>query len=343
MKNQTGSRFSEVYDFWSGHLDWLDPAPSDLDAEIRSFCDHFVSADPQQRAQMTESLDSGDSYQLQCFANRAAIFGLRTSDLQGLRHGLTAASVVNASSVDPRDRQGPLCRLYYCLFSLGLHPRREFDEAAARVEGEMLEAVQWVRKRCSRYRSGKDFRNEMVIPVKTQSGAGFIDTWVEPYDSTADLVGSVLQLVPILRADPRYQFESVREASFLPFPLRGVIVLGVAECKALLRPDFDLRAESGPLFQQWLRLLVAETKTEDRATRLAKKADGHWEASSGFVGVARGRFVGIASVFHPVHDGQLVETRESLERLREPLSSAIEDLSRQRRRLGGFWTRWSAD
>jgi hypothetical protein len=192
MKNQAGSRFSEVYDFWSGHLDWLHPAPSDLDAEIRSLCDLFVGADPQQRAQMTESLDGADSYQLQCFANRAAIFGLRTSDLPGLRHGLTAASVVNASTVDPRDRQAPLCRLYYCLFSLGHDADREFDEAAARIEGEMREAVRWVRKRCSRYKSTKDFRAEMVIPVKTQSGAGFIDTWVEPYHPTADLVGSVL-------------------------------------------------------------------------------------------------------------------------------------------------------
>jgi len=34
------------YDFWSGHLDWLNPAPAELDVKIDVLCRRLLDAMP---------------------------------------------------------------------------------------------------------------------------------------------------------------------------------------------------------------------------------------------------------------------------------------------------------
>ena len=335
-KAKPPSQLSGRYDFWSGHLDWLNPTPSDLDDEIRSLCRRFTSADERGRAELAGSLSSEDSYALQHFADRMAIFGLRRKDVELLRDGLTAANAVNAPVMDFRDLGHPFDRLYYCLRRSGFDADRELEAAAERFGGPMSEVMRARGHLLSSLTTDEFKAGDGIIEVETADGPGFIDTWYEPYHPTVDLIGPTVGLVGTLRRETHYQFDTVRTACVLPWPLNvpgksrvgdpPPGVLGACEARACLRPEYDPGPDHGSIFAQQVCLYLAQAESAERAGELADAADGMVQERAVLLGVSRGSFLGIA--FAVSHQGDIrpVETVTTLERFRQPLAEALENL-----------------
>jgi hypothetical protein len=328
--------FASGYDFWQGHLDRLDPGPAPLDEEIGAFCRRIRRAGERRRGEMIALLTGRDSYQLQHFADRAAIFGLRSRDLEILRQGLTAACAVNAPLMDYRDLGSPLGRLYYCLFRAGFIPQADFAKAALDFPGPMQQVIARVVSQCSGYTKDADFEKQMVYPVETADGWGFISSWHEPYAPTVDLVRYALTLVPLLRAEKRYQFQSLHRAAMLPYPLRGGRnfseavpgVLGVCTLDAQLRPESDAdRVGLGTMGMNSLTLVLLETDSEEVAARLASTANEAGDDSLALIAWSQRYFLGAVLCHCAVRGAALAESRESLARFESPLSSALERLS----------------
>jgi len=330
------SQLSGRYDFWSGHLDWLNPTPADLDDEIRSLCQRFIGATERGRADLAASLSSEDSYALQHFAGRMAILGLRSKDVDLLREGLTAANAVNAPVMDFRDLGHPFDRLYYCLRRSGFDADREFEAAAERFGGRMSEVMRARAHLLSPLAIDEFREKDGIIEVESADGAGFIDTWYETYHPAVDLIGPTVGLVGTLRNETHYQFEGVRMACFLPWPLRVPSesrvgdpppgVLGACEASARLRPEYDPGPNHGSVFAQELSLYLAQAETAERAGELAEVANGIVQERAVLLGVSRGSLLGIAFAVSSQQDSPPVETATALGRFRRPLTDALERL-----------------
>lgn len=336
QRRMRSRRLSRSYDFWSGHLDWLDPSPAALDHEICGLCLEFMEGSSSLRAAFTASLTMEDSYELHNFAYRAAIFGLRARYPRTLRYGLAAVSAVDPHAIDFRDASWPLGRLYYCFRSLELDAEGEFEEGARWANVGMSRLMRAAQARFSAYKSLEEFcKRELVMPVATDRGTGFVDRGIEPYRPTVDLLTASLRLAAFLRGEPEYQFDRVTCAAGLPRTwLKGVLggkvtgrvpgVLGVCSIEARLRPGYDQNSELSSLCAQSLEIYLIEAEGAPLAEAIAREMEAEGKEQSIHLGAAQDSLAGIVLARSVIQGVPLFESPEGLERLRPPLLEVLE-------------------
>jgi hypothetical protein len=88
------------YEPRAGEWELLNPAPSDLDVQIRKACKTFTILPESERAKFTSAISMDEFYKLIEFARRAAVFALRNKDVQLLQDGLTAVTMIEAKRTD---------------------------------------------------------------------------------------------------------------------------------------------------------------------------------------------------------------------------------------------------
>ena len=328
----------ESYDRWAGHFDDLDPKPADLDATLRKAAHAFATATPAERADFTAALDMHDSYALQSFSYRAAILGLRVRDPELVRDGLAAATALDPHVIDYRDAGHTVPFLYYCMLRLGMNAKMELDEALGRALPSMANAMVHAVRRYATYHSLKQFRKHelLAVEVRTASGVGIVNLGTSPFQPRLDLVGLVLQIAALVRADSQYQLDRVACAEDLPwYWLFGTnspdtareelkrSVLGACEVRADLRPHVTETKSRYGNFTQKLWIMVAETKDALTAAQLSVMAEEAVRPRGAIVGVSNDRLCGIIIAFFAVDDLRLFETRQSLERFQTPLAQLL--------------------
>jgi hypothetical protein len=323
------------YDFWSGHLDWLGPTPAELDVEIEALCEEFAEGDASTRAALTASLNADDSYALQLFAERSAIFGLRTGNAELVRRGLVGVAAVDPDVIDFRDAGTPLPRLFYCLTQCGDDARSAFERTEQLATGRMASVLQANRQRLAGYSSMDDLsKHELVREVMTKLGPGFVRPSIAPYEPSCDLTEASLRVAEVLREDLRYQFDVVTTATDLPtYWLWGRdndeanrmrrSIKGVCAVESRLRPEHDENPSRSPLVAQWLNVYIVETKHSSVSQSLALAAGRLQHNRAAMFAVTAGRLAAVVLALVSSETTRLAESTVQLGRFREPLSKLL--------------------
>jgi len=325
----------KTYEFWSGHLDWLQPAPSELDAEINALCAEFEAGSADSRAALTQSLNAEDTYAFQHFALRSAVIGLRSGSVELLRRGLISAAAISPNVRGFRSAGYPLPRLYYSLARCGV------DASSAFVEAEQLACdatARWFRAHHQRYANYSSLdelcKREQVWVVATQQGPGFVEPSIESFEPSYDLIELSLRVAELLRAESRYQFNTVRPKSKLPeYWIWGrdnddaermkPNVAAVCEVQSRLRPEYDKNRERSPVLGQWLDVYLVEMNSSEASQSVAQAANRLRHDRAAMLAVALGPLVAIAFALKSNQFGRTAESTATLERFREPLSAVL--------------------
>ncbi|HEY5956771.1 MAG TPA: hypothetical protein VIV60_09470 [Polyangiaceae bacterium] len=325
------------YDFWSGHLDWLEPATSELDAEINALCGEFEAGSTDARAALTQSLNAADSYAFQHFAERSAVLGLRTGNVELVRRGIISVSAVSPNTIDFRDAGYPLARLYYCLTKCGVDASLAFIQAQQLASDEMADVFEANRKRYAAYSSMDDLcKGELVCEVRTQHGPGFVRPSIESFKPSCNLTGLSLRVVELLRAESRYQFNTVETASSLPAYWiwgRGNDegermkrdISAVCTVQFRLRPEYDKNPTRSHVFAQWLNIYMVETNDAVVSRSLVQAANSLKHERAAMLAVATGPLAAVAFALTASETARLTESAATLERFRESLSNVLSD------------------
>jgi hypothetical protein len=323
-----------TYDFWSGHLDWLRPSSAELDEEIGALCCQFAASGPNERTAFTQSLNTADSYAFQHFAQRAAVIGLRSGDVELLRRGLIAASAIDPHIIDWRDAGGPLPWLYYCLSRCGADAATTFEEVAQLAGDGMASILRTNSKRFAAYSSIGDLcEHELVCEVASVHGKGFLQPSIEPFEPGCDIIGLSLRAVEVLRTESKYQLDIVESASDLPaYWLWGRNhrerqdaddPLAVVTVQGRLRPEYDINPTRSSVFSQWLNIYLVETVDASTARHLEQTANDARHKRAAIFAVSFDSMVAIAFALTASETVRLVESRRTLERFREPLLEVL--------------------
>ncbi len=186
------------YDQWRGDLDLYDPVRLPLDDRIRLLCREFASVGEKARSAIRRSLTLNDFYTLLTFAQRSAVFALRTRDPRWLVDGLTAIAIVEIARIDYRDAPGPAGLIYAIFHRIGVAAYPAFEQAAALAEPDIAELLQSFRDRPPNHRTLKACCFEAV---DSPGGPGLIQRSGCLYKPTMRLDKLILQIAEVLRND----------------------------------------------------------------------------------------------------------------------------------------------
>jgi hypothetical protein len=124
----------QVYDFWHGDRNLIDPAPNSLDDALREIAGRYASSDPQQRAAIRQSINMDGFYTLMTFGQRSAVFAMRERNADIARDGLIAVAMINQERVDFRDILMCLSFLYHAASRVGANADAMFRQTATLAE-----------------------------------------------------------------------------------------------------------------------------------------------------------------------------------------------------------------
>lgn len=290
---------------------------------------------PDERAKLTQSLSAETSYAFQHFAERSAIFGLRTDDVELVRLGLVRASAIAPSAIERRDAGNPLGRLYYCLTRCGDDASTAFAQAEQLACDEMAAVLRANGTRLARYPSMDELcKNELVCEVATPHGPGSIQPFVDPYNPTYNLIELSLRVVELLRAEPRYQFDTIQTASSLPtYFIWGrdrneaermkPSIVAVSTVQSRLRPEYDNNPSRSHVFAQWLNVYIAEANDPQISQSLAQAAKSVEHQRASMLAVTSGPLVAVVFALNSLATARLTENGSSLKRFCEPLLAVL--------------------
>jgi len=321
------------YDFWAGHFDPLDPAPSDLDDAFVQLMDAFRIAPPGEREDFTRRL--GDSYILQTFAGRAARMGLKTRSTSLVRAGVMAELAMDPHAIDFRDAGWWIPTLHYVMGRLGMNAADEFHAALEVACPSMADALGSMIPRILTYRTLTELRKSELpkVEVDTAAGPGLVTMHIERFEPGYDVLGAIVRAAELVPRGSQYGREEVAVAD--GFPTVWVFgdwerfkmpdeVRGVGNVHAILRPE-STKARGRYGLPQKLWISIADTSSPTYAETLVRHAaEGKLDRAVHY-GVAVGSLFGFVQAWIAEEDVPLTETAVTLERFRRPLERILEE------------------
>lgn len=201
------------YDKWAGEFDLSDPRHNPLDDELSGFCRRFAVGDANERRALRRSISMDEFYTLITFANRCAVFAIRTREVALAEDGLVALAIIDPSRIDFRDAVTSISLLDHALRAIGEKASGPITFAASLADEIMgqrrLEFTTMPQaERDIRTMSG-------YAQVETDHGPGFMRWNLELYKPTVALDRVALCVSRLLAAD-NYEPSSVALASELP-------------------------------------------------------------------------------------------------------------------------------
>jgi hypothetical protein len=201
------------YEPQPGEWGLLNPKPIKLDAELRETCRHYRTISDLERGQFTSAVSIDGFYTLITFAQRVAVFGLRTKDAEMVKDGFTALAIIEAKRTDFRDIICALALLHHTASRIGVDPGSLLRQAAEIAEPEVAGLMLEFQKRDERYKNLKSSWG--YAEAESGSGLGFARWGFKPYEPNADLLGMAKKLATIAEADV-YHVSSIELATELP-------------------------------------------------------------------------------------------------------------------------------
>lgn len=304
------------YDFFRGELDLLNPAPSQLDAKVRSLCRRYVEANDEERSELRAALSMDEFYVLIFFGERAAVFALRESDPDFIADGLSGLAMIERDRVDFRDIVMSLALLYHSAAKVSDDPNKMFREAAALAEPGVAELFTNFIEGPEEYRDLQESWG--YAEVKTTYGIGLIGWGFAEYEPTTNLAKVAVEIRQLISQD-KYYPDSIKIASTIPPVWLGggvdeeinkvlTSVRGGASVSGSLRPSEHVAHNS----QQFSVFLVETADPADvqillKASKV--KVPGHCK-----LGVAEGNLFCLIVARSFVQGDEAFETDESLKR-----------------------------
>lgn len=201
------------YDKWAGDFDLSDPQRSPLDDELSGFCRRFAAGDANARCALRRSTSMDEFYTLIAFANRCAVFAIRTREVGPAENGLVALAIIDPSRIDFRDVVTSISLLDHALRAIGKNVSGPFMFAASLADELM---GQRLLEFTAMPQAERDIRTMSgYAQVETDHGPGFMRWDLEPYTPTVALDRVALTVSRLLAAD-NYEPSSVALASKLP-------------------------------------------------------------------------------------------------------------------------------
>jgi hypothetical protein len=309
-----------------GYLEFLDPRPLALDAELADLCRRSATLDPAAHAQMRRSIGMDEFYTLLAFSRRMALFAIRDRSAAALRDGFSAVALIEPDRVDPRDIPCALAPLCHAAQRIGESAKELLTAASRNADPDVAHLMlDWARRSLSE----KDLRDRSLLwEINSKYGPGFVGTGFRPYSPTIDLVSVAIEIAELLAAD-QYRVAGLHIAEELPAfwlrsageknverALRGV--LGGVNVSGSLRPGAHPTGES-----QSVLAWVIELPDAARAQALESLSKSVRDANHAVVGCAEGPLFCLVVGHSFMHAVAAIETNASLERFRAGIHEAL--------------------
>jgi hypothetical protein len=313
----------------AGELDLLNPAPSDLDVQIRKSCKLFPELSQIDRTKYIAAVSMGEFYKLITFARRSAVFALRSRDAELLQDALSALAMIEAKRTDFRDVVWVLALLHHTAKQIGLDADSLIRSAAQLAEPETAKLFNDFASSSACHKSLKDSWG--YLEVNTEFGLGFVRWGLRSYAATADLLSAAIKIASIIDADS-YRTDSIELATELPEvwlktsdpnPLKQALskVLGCATITARLLAD----KHSAAHVQQFTVFLV-ETNSPETAGVLLRLSQTKRPKDHSVLGVAAGPIFCLVVARSFVQGVAAFESGDSLNRFQKPIQQAINQI-----------------
>jgi hypothetical protein len=318
------------YEVRREELGLIRPKPNAYDDALAEMCRRYASGDARTRARTRRSLAQEEFYKLIGFAEREAVFGLRSRGAEKLADGLTALAMIEVERVDERDLLVSLSLLNHSAVRIGADVGRLFRDAAALAEPATSRLIVEFNDRTT---AEKDLRAAWGHDeVETEAGLGFISFGIDEYDPTYDLKKVSIHVADLLLAD-KYIPTSVEVGYNLPpVWLESDDNTRLERAMRAVRAGAGVSADRTPfdvshMFAVFILELADESSARtllDLSNELApsrEREKGPFAYS--MLGVAEGRLFCLV-VARPFAEGaKPVESRESLGRFREGLAEIL--------------------
>jgi hypothetical protein len=201
------------YDKWAGEFDLSDPRHSPLDDKLVAFCRRFAASDADARRLLRRSISMDELYTLIAFANRCAVFAIRSRAIATVEDGLVALAAIDPSRIDFRDAVSSINLLDHAARAIGAKASGPFTFAASLADETM---GQRILEFTTMPYAERDIRTMSgYVQVETDHGPGFMRWNLEPYRPTVALDRVASALSRLIAAD-KYEPSSIALASKLP-------------------------------------------------------------------------------------------------------------------------------
>ena len=201
------------YEARAGVFELLNPAPSELDIEIRKSCKIFFHLSQTERTKFTAAISMDEFYKLVTFARRSAVFALRAKDADLLQDALSALAMIEAKRTDFRDVVWVLALLHHTAKQIGLDADSLIRRAAQLAEPETAKLFNDFASSSARHKNLKDSWG--YLEVETEFGLGFVRWGFKSYAAMVDLLSAAIKIASIIEAD-LYRTDSIELATELP-------------------------------------------------------------------------------------------------------------------------------
>jgi hypothetical protein len=318
------------YEARPGECELLNPAPSDLDTQIRKACKTFSSLPQNERRKFTASISMDEFYRLITFARRSAVFALRGKDADLLQDALSALAMIETKRTDFRDVVWVLALLHHTAAQIGLDADSLIRRTSQLAEPETAKLFSDFTSGSARHKSLRDSWG--YLEVETQFGRGFVRCGFRPYAPRTDLLRIAIKIASILDTDS-YRTDSIEIATELPdvwlktsdpSPLKEALskVLGGATINARLLAEKHAAAHA-----QQFTIFLVETDSPETTSVLLKLSQAKRPKDLSMLGVMLG--VAVERVFSLVIARSFVqgtdafENGDSLNRFQKQIQRAI--------------------
>jgi hypothetical protein len=309
-----------------GEWELLNPAPSDLDAQIRKICMAFAALPEAERAKFTSAISMDEFYKLITFARRAAVFALRDKDVEFLQDGLTALAMIEAKRTDFRDILWVLALLYHTASRICVDADSLLRNTATIAEPETRDFLTGFTGRDERYKSLKDSWG--YLEVETAFGRGFARWGFKPYAPKTDLLTTAMKIASIIDADS-YRTDSIELATELPdvwlktpepSSLKQTLAKVCAGATITARLPADKHTEAS---SQQFAVFLVEMDSPDSANVLLKLSQSKKPKDYSMLGIAADHIFCLVVARSFVQGVAAFEKGESLNRFQKQIQQAI--------------------
>lgn len=315
------SPVARMYDFWAGETDLARFVDSPTDAHVSHVVDRSLRSSDDARDRLRASLTLDDLYTVLTFSRRLAVKSLRTADVALAREALAAISLIDIDRVDWRDVPGTIELAAYAVARLGGDLMAELDRLADLAQPKIEPMIAGLISSPGR----PELRSAGYATVMSDHGFGLVDS---RGGQTSDLGQLLVRLADAIdRDDYRTASITLTDDGVPPiwFPERHRQLATAVADRSSASGNVHARHRPGHPHaeDQQFTVFVLQVASSDAATDLARLAQGHVDAQHASLALHEGPVFALTVARSVVMGVDNIESTASLERFREPFTSAL--------------------
>jgi hypothetical protein len=312
-----------LYNEAAGEWSLIDPPAAQADADIRAVCRRFATENEAGRTAIRKELSPKMATLM--FAERQAVFVIRTRDKALITDALMAVSLMRGGLADDIDIRMALALVHHAAGRIGVNADPLFQNAASLATPSVGRLIAKFAEGTARY---DDLRKWSYEEVTTEHGAGFLLRGIAAYAPNYDLSHLAIELARII-GRKEYTTTSVFIAWDLPAVwfgrgnLEAAGLLKHAHGGASIHAEMLSRDGGSRRPEPFLMILVQELDSEKSAQRLVELAATVRSPSYVAMPIANRTLFCLLIAEPGLGDDPPVETQASIQRFAEPIRKAL--------------------